>query len=228
INHLLAHLYASFMVKDSLPKLPAIGFVISGGHTELFYIKEFNDAELLGKTRDDACGEAFDKVAKILGLGFPGGPFIEKWAKQGKDKIPFKCARLKNSLDFSFSGIKTAVLYYVKKIAPNDKQLTGNEIADICASFQEKIVEVLVEKAQQACIMKRVKSLILGGGVVANTLLRKRMEEMAKKEAIKVFFPPFELCMDNAAMVAGLGYRLYKLEKIKSDYSLEPKPVSEI
>lgn len=233
VNHILAHLYASFLVKE--PRLPAIGLVVSGGHTELYYIREFNDLELLGKTRDDACGEAFDKVAKILGLGFPGGPLIEKWAKKGKQKIPFKCAKLKNSLDFSFSGIKTAVLYYVKKKMANSNHpserksgLMENEISDLCASFQEIVFEVLVEKARQACIMKRVRSLILGGGVSANSLLRERMETMAKKEAIEVFFPPPELSVDNAAMVAGLGYRLSKLEKIKSDYSLEPKPVLEI
>ncbi|MCM8783355.1 MAG: tRNA (adenosine(37)-N6)-threonylcarbamoyltransferase complex transferase subunit TsaD [Candidatus Omnitrophica bacterium] len=228
VNHILAHLYAPFLTKGFKPQFPAIGLVVSGGHTELFYIKEFNVLRLLGKTRDDACGEVFDKVAKILGLGFPGGPAIEEWAKKGNSRIKFKCASFKDSLDFSFSGIKTAVLYHVKKITANGTPLTVNEISDICASFQESIFSVLVEKARQACIMKKTRRLILGGGVTANSYLRERLNEMAKRERIEIFFPRRELCMDNAAMVAGLGYRLYKLDNIKTDYSLEPKPVIEL
>ena len=228
INHIVAHLYACFLNKDTYPELPSIGLVVSGGHTELFYIKEFNELKLLGKTRDDACGEAFDKVAKILGLGFPGGPVIEERAKKGKSRIKFKCAKFKDSLDFSFSGIKTAVLYYVKKITQDGKRLSEEEINDICASFQEKVFEILVENARRACIMRKTKTLILGGGVVANSYLREKMKEMGDREKIKIYFPPQELCTDNGAIVAGLGYRLFRLENIITDYSLEPKPIIEI
>ncbi|MGE4357185.1 MAG: tRNA (adenosine(37)-N6)-threonylcarbamoyltransferase complex transferase subunit TsaD [Candidatus Omnitrophota bacterium] len=225
VNHVLAHLYAPFLASNSYPPLPAVGLVVSGGHTALFYIKEFDNYELLGKTRDDACGEAFDKVAKILGLGFPGGPIIEEYARKGRKKIKFRCAKFTNSLDFSFSGIKTAVLYYVKENTTGGRRLNEEEIADICASFQESVFKVLVENACKACIMKRTKHLLVGGGVIANSYLRAKISEMGKENQIAVYFPEKELCTDNAAIVAGLGFRLYKLKKIETDYSLEPSPV---
>jgi len=232
VNHLQAHLYGVFLGPEK-PELPAVGLIVSGGHTELVFMRKFDNMELLGKTRDDACGEAFDKVAKILGLGFPGGPVIDQLARGGdKSKIKFSCGKFKNSLDFSFSGIKTAVLYYVKANTVNGKRLpagkaglTVNEINDICAGFQEAVVDGLVENARRACVLKKTKQLILGGGVSANSSLRERISTLQKTDNIKVFLPPLEFCLDNAAIVAGLGYRLYKAGKVNSDLSLEPEPI---
>jgi N6-L-threonylcarbamoyladenine synthase len=234
INHLYSHIYASFLQPQNgkmkskvaftpqnkrkkicdLPtvsgfaKLPFVGLVVSGGHTSLFYVKDFDKIELIGRTLDDACGEAFDKVAKILGLGYPGGPVIERLAKEGNAKgIKFSCSRTLRPLDFSFSGIKTAVLYYVRRLGG---QPANRQTEDIAASFQETVINVLVRKSLLACRLKRVNSLVLGGGVVANNRLRKRFCEESRQSGVNVYFPPKELSMDNAAMVAGLGYGLFK------------------
>ncbi|MCM8801459.1 MAG: tRNA (adenosine(37)-N6)-threonylcarbamoyltransferase complex transferase subunit TsaD [Candidatus Omnitrophica bacterium] len=214
INHLYSHIYSSFLNKKNID-LPFIGLVVSGGHTSLFYVKDFDKIKLLGSTLDDACGEAFDKVAKILGLGYPGGPIIERLAKKGNPhKIKFSCSNTKNPLDFSFSGIKTAVLYYIQRRTLKDK----NEVADIAASFQQAVIEVLVKKSLLACRLKRLKRLVIGGGVVMNNRLRERFSEIAEKEGIKVLFPDKEFCTDNAAMVAGLGYYLFKKGKVSDLY----------
>jgi len=204
VNHLYGHLYSAFFENKEI-KFPFIGLVISGGHTAIFYLKDFERIRLLGQTQDDAVGEAFDKVAKILGLGFPGGPIIERLAKKGDlSKIKFRCADLKG-FNFSFSGIKTAVLYMV-----NGKRLTVNEKQNICASFQEAVVDVLIKKSIDACEKKKTETLVIGGGVSANLYLRERFKEASLKKNIKVYFPNSSLCLDNAAMVAGLGYRLYR------------------
>ncbi|UCB57517.1 MAG: tRNA (adenosine(37)-N6)-threonylcarbamoyltransferase complex transferase subunit TsaD [Candidatus Omnitrophota bacterium] len=220
INHLQAHLYAGLM-QNSL-RFPFVGLVVSGGHTTLFYVKDFLKWKILGSTLDDAAGEAFDKAAKILNLGYPGGPIIEKKAKGGcRDRIKFSRAYLgKESLDFSFSGLKTALLYYVK-----DKTIkkTGREIADIAASFQEAAVDMLREKALRACLFKRVKSFVVGGGVIMNRRLREALEETLMSRGIAVHFPQSPLCQDNAAMVAGLGYQLYR-RGIISNLNLEVQP----
>jgi N6-L-threonylcarbamoyladenine synthase len=181
-----------------------MSLVVSGGHTSLFFVKSFNDILTLGETRDDACGEAFDKVAKLLGLGYPGGPFIEKLAKNGNSgKIKFACSRTKDQLDFSFSGIKTAVLYKVR-----GRKLGFQEKCDIAASFQEAVIDALIDKSILACRMKKTRSLVIGGGVVANSRLREKF--IAQAKGINCYFPPKALCLDNAAMVAGFGYRLFK------------------
>jgi N6-L-threonylcarbamoyladenine synthase len=225
INHLTAHLYASFMAPEK-PNLPAVGLVVSGGHTELVFIREFNDIEIIGRTRDDACGEAFDKVARILNLGYPGGPIVDRLAREGeKGKIRFSCGEFRNSLDFSFSGIKTAVLYYVNKRAVSGERLAVSEVNGICAGFQEAVVDTLVKNALSACRLKRASQLVLGGGVSANSLLRERMLALSKTENIQIFLPPLELCLDNAATVAGLGYHLYRLKQPHSDLSLEAEPL---
>jgi N6-L-threonylcarbamoyladenine synthase len=154
---------------------------------------------------DDACGEAFDKVAKILGLGYPGGPLIERLAKDSSyRKIKFSCSNTQRPLDFSFSGIKTAVLY-----TTHNSQLTTHN-AGIAASFQESVIETLIRKAFKACELKKTKRLVIGGGVVRNKRLRERFNQQGLLQGIRCFFPSSELCMDNAAMVAGLGYQLYK------------------
>lgn len=205
VDHVHSHFYANFLDGSGV-KLPFVALVVSGGHTSLFYVKDFDDIHSLGQTQDDACGEAFDKVAKILGLGYPGGPFIEKMAKLGNPKkIRFRCSGTKGPLDFSFSGIKTAVLYAVK-----DKNLKISEQRDIAASFQESVIETLIDKSFLACKSRGVNRLVVGGGVVANNRLREKFMEAAKQENIKCYFPPKALCMDNAAMVAGFGYQLFK------------------
>lgn len=205
INHLASHIYANFLNGFAI-KFPFVALVVSGGHTSLFYIRDFDKIKILGETQDDACGEAFDKVAKILALGYPGGPFIERLARQGDaKKIKFRCSGTKNPLDFSFSGIKTAVLYSVQERRPN-----LDEKADIAASFQETVIDTLVKKSFLACKLKKVNTLLVGGGVAANNRLRDRFLREAKAEGRDCFFPPKELCMDNAAMVAGLGFRLFK------------------
>jgi len=205
VNHVYGHFYANFLSFKNI-KLPLVACVVSGGHTSLFYVRDFDKIDFLGSTQDDACGEAFDKVAKILKLGYPGGPIIEKMAKQGNpNKIKFNCSGVKNVFDFSFSGIKTAVLYFAKA-----RQLNRQNVRDVCASFQEAVIDVLVKKSIYACGFKNSKQLLLGGGVVANGLLRKKFAQSALDNKINCYFPPIALCMDNAAMIAGLGFQLFK------------------
>lgn len=221
VNHLHAHFYAGFLKISGLcgtrkkgpantPALPFVGLVVSGGHTSLFYVEDFDKIRLLGSTSDDACGEAFDKVAAILGIGYPGGPAIEQLAKKGTaGKIKFTCSNTANPLDFSFSGIKTAVLYRVRDKA-SVKNANKDKPADIAAAFQETVVDVLIKKSLLACKTKHVNDLVIGGGVAANSRLREKFRAQCLKNRINAYFPPKELCMDNAAMTAGLGYTLYK------------------
>jgi len=202
VDHLKAHIYSAVMTQNQ-PDFPFIGLVVSGGHTRLYLVEDFDSFELLGDTVDDAVGEAYDKVAKILGLGYPGGPIIDTVAKKGNaNAIRFTCKAVNNSLDFSFSGIKTAVLYYVK----------GRRVKkeDVCASFQESVLKVIAENSVKAIEKYKAKSLVVGGGVSANSRLRELMQREARYRDFKLYFPPLGLCSDNAAMTAGFGYRLYK------------------
>ncbi|MCX5687034.1 MAG: tRNA (adenosine(37)-N6)-threonylcarbamoyltransferase complex transferase subunit TsaD, partial [Candidatus Omnitrophica bacterium] len=184
----------------------------------LYLVEDFDKFKLLGDTVDDAAGEAYDKVAKILGLGYPGGPIIDTLAKKGNPSaIKFTCNAVKGTLDFSFSGIKTAVLYYVQGCGAEDikqkiksKEQIGVRKEDICASFQEAVLRVIVQNSIKAMEEYKIKSLVIGGGVSANSRLREMMQREAKYKNLKLYFPPLNLCSDNAAMVAGLGYRLYK------------------
>jgi N6-L-threonylcarbamoyladenine synthase len=211
INHLEAHLYSAFLNQGKSLSFPTLGLVASGGHTSLFYLKGFDRIELLGSTLDDACGEAFDKVAKILGLGYPGGPLIERLAKKGKKRIRFSCSNTNRPLDFSFSGIKTAVLYYVRQLSSRPvPQLNIRQKENIAASFQETVINTLIEKSLLACRIKKVNRLVIGGGVALNNRLRQRFYEEAGYCNIELHFPEKRLCMDNAAMVAGLGYQLFR------------------
>lgn len=218
IDHLQSHIYASFLSARYIA-LPFVGLVVSGGHTSLFYVKDFDRIRLLGSTLDDACGESFDKVAKILGLGYPGGPPIERMGKKGDPKkIKFSCSDTKNPLDFSFSGIKTAVLYYVRRLSgypalPAGRQvirLSAQQKQDIAASFQEAAIDTLIRKSLLACKQKKVNRLVVGGGVAANNRLREKFFHQALAKKVKVYFPQLKFSLDNAAMVAGLGYRLFK------------------
>jgi N6-L-threonylcarbamoyladenine synthase len=209
VDHLRAHIYSAIMIKDG-PRFPFIGLVISGGHTRLYLVEGFDRFKLLGDTIDDAVGEAYDKVAKILGLGYPGGPVIDALAKKGNpEAIRFTCRAVNNTLDFSFSGIKTAVLYYVKKQSAESRERRARK-EDICASFQESVLSVIVENSLKAMELYKIKSFVVGGGVSANSRFREMMQREARYKDFKLYFPPMGLCSDNAAMIAGLGYRLYK------------------
>ncbi len=206
VNHVDSHIYANILCHKNI-KLPCVALVVSGGHTSLYYVKDFCNIQVLGQTQDDACGEAFDKVAKIMGLGYPGGPLIEKLARKGnKNKIKFACSGTKGELDFSFSGIKTAVLYYLK----DNKSIKVKLKEDLAASFQESAVNVLIKKSLLASKHKNVKQVLIGGGVAANNCLREKFSSAAKEAGIECFFPSIGLCMDNAAMVSGLAYVIYK------------------
>lgn len=216
LDHVKAHLYAAFLKNASLskkaerPGLPAVGLIISGGHTSLYLFRDFQRFKLLGQTRDDAAGEAFDKVARLLGLGYPGGPAIERYAKKAKDlSLHFTCALLPETFDYSFSGIKTAVLYYIQKNQP----LTDQAKAEVAWAFQDSVIKVVVTKSIAACRKAKVKTLVVGGGVAANSYLRQELSKSSIEAGIKVFFPPLNLCIDNAAMVAGLAYQDRRLKK---------------
>lgn len=205
VNHVYSHIYANFLNGKGV-KLPFVALVVSGGHTSLFYVKDFARIEILGQTLDDACGEAFDKVAKILNLGYPGGPLIEKMARGGDEKrIRFGCSDTRRAFDFSFSGIKTAVLYAVK-----GRNVSRADKKDIAASFQEAVIDVLINKSLSACRFKKVNRLVVGGGVAANNRLRDKFLKASRAASVRPYFPPRELCTDNAAMVAGFGFQLFK------------------
>jgi len=211
VDHIKAHLYSSFLKdnKSKSPniKLPVIGLVVSGGHTSLYHIKDFSNFKCIGHTLDDAAGEAFDKVAKILNLGYPGGPIIDKLSKKSKkNDIRFTCAKLPDTFNFSFSGIKTGVLYHNR----DNKRNKGYSINDVAFGFQTSIVENLVDKSILACKKYKVKDLIVGGGVAANSYLRDHLINKAKEYSTNVHFPNFSLCTDNAAMIAGLGFHIRK------------------
>jgi N6-L-threonylcarbamoyladenine synthase len=220
VNHIEAHLSAIFLEKKP-PRFPFIGLVVSGGHTSLFRMDGFGKYKRLGQTRDDAAGEAFDKVAKLLGLGYPGGPIIDELSKAGNPKaVRFPRPVLsKNSLDFSFSGLKTAVVNYVKAHPEPPEGYPGDLIKDIVSSFQEAVVEVLVKKTVQAAQHEGLKRIVLSGGVAANQRLRQKIKEESFKQKLKVYLPSPSFCTDNAAMVGVVGYEYLK-QGIRSPLSL--------
>jgi N6-L-threonylcarbamoyladenine synthase len=220
VNHIEAHLSAIFL-EEKPPRFPFVGLVVSGGHTSLFRMDGFGKYARLGQTRDDAAGEAFDKVAKLLGLGYPGGPMIDELSKTGNSRaIRFPRAVLsKNSLDFSFSGVKTAVVNYVKTHPEPPGGHPKDFIKDMVSSFQEAVVEVLVKKTVQAAQQQRLKRIVLAGGVAANQRLRQRIKEESLDRKLKVYLPSPPFCTDNAAMVGVVGYEYLK-RGIRSPWSL--------
>jgi len=211
INHLEAHIYANFLEHNEI-KPPFVCLIVSGGHTSLVYIRNFEEYKLLGQTKDDAAGEVFDKIARVLDLGYPGGPITEKLAKEGEpSSIKFPRPLLNDkSYDFSFSGLKTAVIYYIKELKKENKNI---QVRDILASFQQAVIDVLVEKTIKAALKFQTKQIILAGGVAANSSLRSEIREKANLFNIKVFYPSISLCTDNAAMVASAGYYKFKENK---------------
>lgn len=206
VNHLHGHIYANFLEHEHI-KFPAVCLVVSGGHTNLLYMKGVSDYELIGSTKDDAAGEAFDKVARFLGLGYPGGPAIQKAALQGqagKYSLP-RVFLDRNDYEFSFSGLKTATMNLWRKI----EKTAGSNRGDIAAEFQAALVEVLVEKTIRAARAFGVDTILLAGGVAANRELREQMTINANKYQCKLYTPSLGLCTDNAAMIAGKAYHDY-------------------
>ncbi len=221
VNHIEGHVFANFLDNDkfsieSLP-FPFMSLVVSGGHTQIMWMPEADKYEIVARTTDDSVGEAFDKVARILELGYPGGPVIDRIAKSGNSQaIPFPKLYNDHTLDFSFSGIKTAVLRWVQK---NGKA----NVADIAASFQRISVEYLIENTLRAARQKKCSLIFLAGGVSANSLLRSQLKEKAALEQIEVYAPPLKYCTDNAAMIAAAAYPKL-LQKKYSPLSVEAEP----
>ncbi len=213
INHLEGHLYAPMLENLDL-EFPWVSLIVSGGHTLLVWVKAIGQYEILGSTFDDAAGEAYDKVAKLLGLGYPGGPIIDQLAREGDPKavkLP-KPYLSKTSMDFSFSGLKTAVLYSVKGYGRNKNtpvHLEDKALKNLAASFQASVVDVLTEKCLRALNHTGASRLAIGGGVAANSRLREHLKEFAQEKGFEVFLPSKAMCTDNAAMIASLGWATY-------------------
>ena len=230
VNHLEGHVFASFL-EEPRPDFPFIALIVSGGHTSLYRVDGFGKYKELGRTRDDAAGEAYDKVSKLLGLGYPGGPVIDALAKDGNPcAIDFPRAYLPESLDFSFSGLKTAVLNYVKQsaVATGGKSagspflIQAESLPDIAASFQAAVVDVLLRKTEWALKKTRTERVVISGGVAANSELRQRMKDMGKERGAEIFVPSVTLCTDNAAMIAAAGYHHLKARHV-AGLDLNPK-----
>jgi N6-L-threonylcarbamoyladenine synthase len=204
VNHLEGHVAAIFL-SDRAPVFPFVALVVSGGHTIVYLARDFQDFVLLGQTRDDAAGEAFDKAAKLLNIGYPGGVVIDRLAKSGNPQALSFPRPMRDSLNFSFSGVKTSLLTYTRK---RERPIEEGEIPDIVASYQEAIVDVLVEKTMRAAALNNMPRVAVVGGVAANSRLRSRFMEEGQKRAIEVFIPPPVLCTDNAAMIAVVGEHL--------------------
>lgn len=210
VHHIEGHIYANFLAHQDIT-LPCICLVVSGGHTNIVKISEHGSYEILGQTVDDAAGEAYDKVARAIGLGYPGGPKIDKLAKEGDSKaIAFPRAKLDQPLNFSFSGLKSAVLNYLNQAEM--KQETVNR-ADVAASFQESVVDVLCDHTMQAMEETGITTLLLAGGVSANSRLREKISECCEQNGYKLYYPPLSLCTDNAAMIgAAAAYKFARNE----------------
>ncbi len=237
VDHIHAHLYAG-VLEDDPATFPALGLVVSGGHTSLFLMKDFDRIRVLGRTIDDAVGEAYDKAATILQLGYPGGPRLDKLAQLGNDEAhEFPVSMLeKNSLDFSFSGLKTALLYAVcgqptgrgssARMPRDASSLSDLERADFAASFQRAAVQAIVRKLRRAFKRHPVRTLLTGGGVTANSRLRGELEQMAAQRGLDLRLPRVAFCLDNAAMIAGLAAGRYRARAF-DDWTLTASPRSE-
>lgn len=220
VNHIAGHIYANFIANPEIKK-PLLCLTISGGHTDLLYFENLRGYQILGRTIDDAAGEAFDKISRFIGLGYPGGPAIEKAAQSGnRESIDFPRADLGESFNFSFSGLKTAVMNHV-----NNEEQRGNKINtnDLAASFQEAVVDSLATNLIQAAKEYDVKSVVLSGGVAANQRLREVIAERLKEHNLNLYYPPLELCTDNAAMIGAVAYYQY-LERDFASLSISADP----
>lgn len=208
VNHMQAHILAHFI--DNQPQFPFLCLTVSGGHTQLVLVKNFSEMELIGETLDDAAGEAFDKTAKLLGLPYPGGPLIDKYAKLG-DAQRFKFAEPNIAgFDFSFSGLKTSVMYFLQAERKKNPSFAEENMNDLCASIQRTIIDILLKKAEKAAKQYSVSEIALAGGVSANSELRQRFAAMGEQNGWKTHIPRFEYCTDNAAMIAISAYYKYQ------------------
>ncbi|HEY8510965.1 MAG TPA: tRNA (adenosine(37)-N6)-threonylcarbamoyltransferase complex transferase subunit TsaD [Cyclobacteriaceae bacterium] len=221
VNHMQAHVLAHF-ISEPHPRFPFLCLTVSGGHTQLVRVKAPLDMEVIGQTQDDAAGEAFDKAAKIMGLPYPGGPLIDQYAAQGNPNAFTFPATSMPGLDFSFSGIKTAFLYFLRDRVKTDPDFIANNLPDLCASLQAHLVEMLVSRLKQASDMTGIHEVAVAGGVSANRGLRKRLSEMAEEEGWNLFIPEFQYCTDNAAMIAIAAHYKF-LAGMFSDLSVVPQ-----
>ena len=211
VNHLQGHILSHFIDQEGQekPSFPFLGMTISGGHTQILKVSDYFTMEVLGETQDDATGEAFDKTAKILGLPYPGGPLIDKYAQKGNPKaFAFPSPKVEG-LNFSFSGLKTAVLYFIQKEVKENPNFVQEHLADICASVQYTIIEILMRKLKKAVEQTGIRQIAIGGGVCANSGLRSALKTYGEKYHWRVFVPPFEYCTDNAAMIGIAAYYKY-------------------
>lgn len=212
VNHMQAHILAHFIEAEgqSKPNFPFLALTISGGHTQIVQVNDYFDMKIIGQTIDDAVGEAFDKSAKILGLPYPGGPLVDKHAQTGNPNA-YKFTKPKvGDLDFSFSGLKTAILYFIQKEVKSNPNFIEENLADICASIQFTIVDYLMDKVKNAVKATGIKEIAIGGGVSANSGIRNALQEAQQKYGWKTYIPRFEFCTDNAAMIAIVGELKYK------------------
>ena len=214
VNHIEGHVAANYITHKDL-KPPFLCMLMSGGNTQLVYVKDYTEFEVLGKTRDDAIGEAFDKIARVVGLGYPGGPKVDKLAKEGTESIDLPVANMDN-MDFSFSGLKTAVINLNHKDPNINKK-------DLCKSFEKVATDMIENNIRKAIKKTGIKKVVLAGGVAANSYIRERMENISKELDLKMYFPELVLCTDNAAMIAAAGYYNYINGK-KSDLKLNAVP----
>ena len=222
VNHMKAHVMANF-IEEPYPDYPLLCLTVSGGHTQIVQVSSPYDFKLLGKTLDDAVGEAFDKIAKMLTLTYPGGPVIDKYAKDGNpNTFKFPLTNLKN-LNFSFSGIKTAFKYFLNKELSNNQNFVKENIHNLCASIQKTLVDMLMIKVKQAIQITGIRTITLAGGVASNSLLRSKIKELENDSDIKTFYPKPQYCTDNAAMVAKCAYYQY-LNKDFASYDTHSDP----
>jgi N6-L-threonylcarbamoyladenine synthase len=222
VNHMQAHVLAHF-IDDPKPSFPFLCLTVSGGHTQIVLVKSHLDMEVIGQTQDDAVGEAFDKAAKIMGLPYPGGPLIDKYAQSGNPKAYKFSETVMPGLDFSFSGIKTAFLYFLRDEKASNPNFVEEHVNDICASLQQHLVNMLLTRVRQASEQTGIKNIAIAGGVSANSGLRKELKALGDKQGWNIFIPSFEYCTDNAAMIAVAAHYKY----LKSDFcSLDVTPLA--
>ncbi len=221
VNHMMAHVLAHF-AEDPKPQFPFLCLTVSGGHTQILIVHSPFKMEVIGSTLDDAAGEAFDKTGKLLGLNYPAGPLIDQLAKQGKVRFPFPEPRIKD-LDFSFSGLKTSILYFLKKEIKNNPDFIKENLADLCASIQDRIVSILMNKLIKASEKTGIQEIAVAGGVSANSLLRSELQNTGDQKGWKTYIPAFQYCTDNAAMIAVAAFFKFQHQEFSSQ-EVTPDP----
>ncbi len=207
VNHLYAHVLAHF-AEEPKPNFPFLCLTVSGGHTQIILVRDFHDLEILGQTIDDAAGEAFDKSGKLLGLGYPAGPLIDKFARQGQARFPFPEPEVPG-LNFSFSGLKTSILYFLKRETTANPDFISQNLADLCASIQTRIVTILLKKLRKAALQTGIREIAIAGGVSANSGLRQALTTMGEEEGWITYIPAFQYCTDNAGMIGVAAHYKY-------------------